>query len=230
MNLLIRFAYYGLRTIIQQYILQPCKLKKTYPTSDISLPLSINPAFLELGEFTRIQPDVKIISAKALVTIKKFSAIGSGCLLIPGGHTPTVGIPQYLSTYHINDINSGIIINEDCWIGANSTILGGCEVGRGCVVAAGAIVTKSIPPYAVVAGAPAKIIASKFSLEQIVEHEKILYPEEERLTITFLQELFETKYKNLKHIGTSDVTTQDAEILHKARMETGIIDYSLHEH
>lgn len=51
-----------------------------------------------------------------------------------------------------------IIIKDDCWIGANSVITSGVKIGKHCVIAAGSIVTKSIPPYSIVAGNPARII------------------------------------------------------------------------
>lgn len=55
----------------------------------------------------------------------------------------------------------GIVIDDDCWIGAGSTILDGVVMGKGCVVAAGSVVTKSIPPYSVVAGVPARVIKQR---------------------------------------------------------------------
>jgi acetyltransferase-like isoleucine patch superfamily enzyme len=55
----------------------------------------------------------------------------------------------------------GIVIEDDCWIAANSIILDGVTVGRGSVVAAGAVVSKNVPPYSVVAGVPARIIKSR---------------------------------------------------------------------
>ena len=64
-----------------------------------------------------------------------------------------------------------IVIGNDVWIGLNVTILGGVTVGDGAVLAAGAIVTKDVPPYAIVGGNPAKIIKYRFSKEQI---EKLL--------------------------------------------------------
>jgi maltose O-acetyltransferase len=51
-----------------------------------------------------------------------------------------------------------IVIEDDAWIGFNSTILKGVTIGRGAVVGAATVVTKDIPAYAIVAGNPAKII------------------------------------------------------------------------
>jgi acetyltransferase-like isoleucine patch superfamily enzyme len=54
-----------------------------------------------------------------------------------------------------------VTIEDDCWIASNSTILAGVTVGKGSVIAAGAVVTKDIPPYSVVAGSPAVVIKSR---------------------------------------------------------------------
>ncbi len=53
---------------------------------------------------------------------------------------------------------SELIIEDDCWIGSGVTITAGVRIGTGCVVAAGSVVTKDIPPYSIVAGVPAKIV------------------------------------------------------------------------
>lgn len=52
----------------------------------------------------------------------------------------------------------GIVIEDDCWIGAMVVILDGVTVGRGSVVAAGAVVTQDVPPHSLVAGVPARVI------------------------------------------------------------------------
>lgn len=58
-------------------------------------------------------------------------------------------------------------IENDVWIGANVVILDGVKIASGVVIAAGSIVTKDVPPYAIVAGIPAKIIKYRFNEEQI---------------------------------------------------------------
>ncbi len=68
-----------------------------------------------------------------------------------------------------------IIIEDDVWIGHGAIILTPARVGRGAIVAAGSVVTRDVPPYAIVGGVPAKILRMRFSPPQIVEHEKLLY-------------------------------------------------------
>ncbi len=59
------------------------------------------------------------------------------------------------------------IIGNDVWIGSNVLIIGGIKIGDGAIVAAGAVVTKDVPPYAIVGGIPARIIRFRFDKEQI---------------------------------------------------------------
>lgn len=59
-------------------------------------------------------------------------------------------------------------VGNDVWIGTKVIVMGGVTVGDGAVIGAGSIVTKDVPPYAIVAGVPAKIIRYRFS-EEIVE-------------------------------------------------------------
>ncbi|MDB5764026.1 MAG: putative transferase [Herminiimonas sp.] len=54
-----------------------------------------------------------------------------------------------------------IMIHEDCWIGINSVIMPGISIGKGCVVGANSVVTKSLPPYSVAVGAPAKVVKQR---------------------------------------------------------------------
>lgn len=60
---------------------------------------------------------------------------------------------------HLQPVSTApIVIEDDCWIGANAVVTAGCTVGKHCVVAAGAVVTKSIPPFSVAVGNPARVI------------------------------------------------------------------------
>jgi len=67
-----------------------------------------------------------------------------------------------------------IVIEDDVWIGHGSIILTPARIGRGAVVAAGSVVTKDVPSYAIVAGVPARVIKMRFTPEEIVKHEYLL--------------------------------------------------------
>jgi acetyltransferase-like isoleucine patch superfamily enzyme len=67
-----------------------------------------------------------------------------------------------------------IIVEDDVWIGHGAILLTPLRVGRGSIISAGSVVTKDVPPYAVVAGVPARVIRMRFSPREIVEHEAIL--------------------------------------------------------
>lgn len=60
-----------------------------------------------------------------------------------------------------------VLVGNDVWIGVRTMVMGGVKIGDGAVIGAGSIVTKDVPPYAVVAGVPAKVIRYRFSQEQI---------------------------------------------------------------
>lgn len=67
----------------------------------------------------------------------------------------------------------GIIVGNDVWIGARTTILGGITIGDGAVIGAGAVVTKNVPPYTIVGGVPAKKIKTRFDqeiIEQLLDY------------------------------------------------------------
>ena len=80
----------------------------------------------------------------------------------------------------IGDANSpyrtepGIIIGPDCWIGYGAILVSGISLGRGVVVAAGAVVTKDVPAYSIVAGVPAKVVGMRFTPEEILRHEAMI--------------------------------------------------------
>lgn len=68
-----------------------------------------------------------------------------------------------------------IVIDDDVWIGYGATILSGVHVGQGAIIAAGAVVAKDVPPYAIVGGVPAKVIKYRFDEDAIRELMKLDY-------------------------------------------------------
>lgn len=87
-----------------------------------------------------------------------------------------------------------IIINDDVWIGCNAIILSGVNIGQGAVVAAGAVVTNDIPPYAIVGGVPAKVIKYRFETAIIDELLKVDYS---KLTDEAIKQNIEKLYEPL---------------------------------
>ena len=84
------------------------------------------------------------------VHVREHSYVAFGAVILC--HDRTRGL--YLDT----------VVEQDCFIGARSMILPGVTVGRGSIVAAGAIVTKDVPPASIVAGNPAKVIRSDIAV------------------------------------------------------------------
>lgn len=95
------------------------------------------------------------IDGRGGITIGDNVLIGPNCVIASCEHNyadPHVPIFQQPVKY------APIVIGNDVWIGANVFIKCGLTVGDGCVVAAGSVVTKDVPPYAVVGGVPAKVL------------------------------------------------------------------------
>jgi len=77
--------------------------------------------------------------------------------------------------YSFKGLNQKIVIDDDVWIGYGAVVFTGVHINRGAIVAAGSIVTKDIPAYAIVVGNPARVKGYRFSEDEIKEHEKGLY-------------------------------------------------------
>ena len=132
---------------------------------------------LDMGDYSYIndRADIRSYRSPKTITIGKYCSIGE-CVLMAGDSDHNV---RYASTFpfkeffmsHTAPENKNIkpppCIANDIWIGDHACIFGGVSIGNGAVVAAYAVVTKSIPAYAIVAGNPAKIVKYRFSPEII---------------------------------------------------------------
>lgn len=172
------------------------------------------PSQVFLSDQVNLRFGLTIINTKTeKVIVGKYSVIGPQCTIVTNSHCATVGVPMFqLTDSHINDKSGDVIIEEDVWIGARCTILAGVTIGRGAIVGAGAVVTKSIPPYAVVVGVPAKIIGSKFSEEGVTIHEKQLYPEESRMSSDEISILFSNYYSGLVSFGKEEPLSAEQQV------------------
>jgi acetyltransferase-like isoleucine patch superfamily enzyme len=117
----------------------------------------------ELGEGLRIG-DNSNIGHFAFIGCSGYIEIGDRVLM--GPHVTLLGENHEFgdATRPIKEqgvTREGIVIGDDCWLGAGCTVLAGVTVGPGAVVAAGAVVTRDVPAGAVVAGVPGRVIADR---------------------------------------------------------------------
>jgi acetyltransferase-like isoleucine patch superfamily enzyme len=124
-----------------------------------------------------------LMAAKSTIRIGNHVMFGPEVVLIGGGHNTSV-VGEFMTKVHVKrpEDDLGVIIEDDVWIGARAIILRGVTVGRGSIIAAGAIVKRNVPPYSVVAGVPAKVIKFRWNVDTILEHEQRLYSAESRLS------------------------------------------------
>jgi acetyltransferase-like isoleucine patch superfamily enzyme len=127
----------------------------------------------QVGDFSYGQPAVRWWGEPAKLVIGRFCSIADGVTMFLGGNHRA----DWVTTYPFSvlddwraakDIqghpatNGDVVIGNDVWIGADSTILSGVEIGDGAIVAAGAMVTRNVPPFAIVGGNPARLIQMRF--------------------------------------------------------------------
>lgn len=103
---------------------------------------------VHLGPYT-------VIYAHGGVEIGDDTLVAMHCCIVAGNHTvPPAGVP----IRSMPDVPAGVRIGRDVWLGARVCVLAGVEIGDGCVVGAGSIVTTSLPPGAIAHGVPARVV------------------------------------------------------------------------
>ncbi|MGI5522217.1 acyltransferase [Micromonospora sp. CA-259024] len=135
-----------------------------------------------------------LMAARARILIGDNVMFGPEVTIRGGNHRiDQVGVPMIAVGKEAGDEthDRGVVIADDVWVGTRAVILHGVTIGRGAVIGAGAVVTRSVPPYAVAAGNPARVLRLRWPLETIQDHERQLYPPERRLTPTELAGLAE---------------------------------------
>lgn len=113
------------------------------------------------------------------VQIGHYCSIGPDCVFMTGGEHPYDRFSTYpfhmkLGLCENESVTRGpIVLKDDVWLGMGCIVMSGVTIGQGAVVAAGAVVTKDVPPYAIVGGVPAKVIKYRFNPEIIEKLEKL---------------------------------------------------------
>ncbi len=120
-------------------------------------PLTIRPfgcaKNIRIGDGTFINTEVRFGVPEAPVTIGRNCEIGPRVMFETLNHGLAFEPGKRRGSFH-----QPIVVEDEVWIGAGAILLPGVTVGRGAVVAAGAVVTRDVPPFTVAAGVPARVI------------------------------------------------------------------------
>jgi len=138
----------------------------------------------EIGEWTYGHPKVLDWGTGAKLKIGRFCSIAGGVTIFVDGEHHT----DWVSTFPFSRLvaekqeavrcvvsKGDLIIGNDVWICDGVAILSGVRIGNGAVVGARSLVTKDVPPYAVVGGNPARVLGFRFNDGQIAQLEKIAW-------------------------------------------------------
>ena len=165
-------------------------------TAIFRLPLLINGIQnVYMYEHTHIYGHSRIQAGRAKFIMKKYSGAATGLNVVTGNHEFIVGkFGRDVTNADKSEYgDADVVVEEDVFIMSNVTILAGVTVGRGSLIGSGAVLRKSVPPYSIVIGNPAQVVGFKFTPDEIIEHEKQLYSEDERLPREMLEKNF-TRY------------------------------------
>ncbi len=137
--------------------------------------LSMTWSHIELGNHVYVGDRCSFILAKSQLIVGNYVMFGPNVTIRGGDHrTDVIGKYMYEVREKLPENDRDVIIEDDVWIGCNVTILKGVHIGRGAVVGAGSVVVKNIPPYTIHVGCGTIKEYSRFNIEQIKLHEKIL--------------------------------------------------------
>jgi acetyltransferase-like isoleucine patch superfamily enzyme len=146
------------RSELHSFIRQQAKFRKRYPNYEIGIGTYGMPLVHDLNENTTLR-------------IGAYTSIASNVQIFLGGNHRADWVSSYPfpaffpEAGHIKnfDVSRGdVVIGSDVWLCANCTILSGVKIGHGAVIASGAVVSRDVEPYAVMAGNPARHVRWRF--------------------------------------------------------------------
>lgn len=186
----------GVYLLFRRYIIMKSRFGKIGKNVMLDAPITIdNPANVFLEDNTHISSGSHISALNARFVMGRYSGAANNLSVRTGNHMMIVG--RFYRTItdkeKAPEYDKDVIVKEDVWIGCNVTLLSGVTVGRGAIVAAGAVVNKDVPPYSIVGGVPARVLKFKWTIEQILKHEAILYSKSERYTRAELESFMNPK-------------------------------------
>ncbi len=136
----------------------------------------------QIGDYTYGRPQVFQWGEGAVLTIGRFCSIATGAQILLGGNhrtdwPTTYPFPKFFVRHiNINDYSSSkgnVSIGNDVWIGMDAMVLSGITIGDGAVIASRTVCTRDVPPYAIVAGNPGRIVRYRFEEDVIAALLKI---------------------------------------------------------
>ena len=157
--------------VIELNIKNDWRNKNSHNKTELVFPY-VNYQCIHVGKDTYGPISAIIASPVSHLYIGNFCSIASEVSFVVAADHSTHNISTYpfrslcLNKEQGEAVTKGdIIVDDDVWIGYRATVLSGVHIGKGAIVAAGAVVTKDVPPYAIVGGVPAKIIGYRFEEE-----------------------------------------------------------------
>jgi acetyltransferase-like isoleucine patch superfamily enzyme len=128
----------------------------------------------DIGDYSYGRPKVRFPESGAKLSIGRYCSIADGVEILLGGNHRTDFVttypfwampdvwPEAAGGEAFHGTKGDVVIGHDVWLGSQCMILSGVTIGTGAVVAARAVVTRDVPPYAIVGGNPAKVIRMRF--------------------------------------------------------------------
>lgn len=162
------WLYGAVRRVKSFYCRIKYRLRAVHSTAYLAAGSSIS-RDLQLGAYSYVGPGASIAPG---VRGGNYVMLGPRVVVVGKDHLfNKPGVPTIFSGRPVARVT---IIEDDVWIGANSTIIAGVRIGRGAIVAAGAVVVRDVAEYSIVAGVPAKEIAVRFYGDDRSVHDEML--------------------------------------------------------
>ena len=168
------------------------------PHNDTVLAHETDQSLISVGNYTYGTLSVFANTKASKLKIGHFCSIGDGVEFILSSEHPTDCVSTFPFKVKCLGIEAAeavtkvdITVGDDVWIGQHAIVLSGVTIGQGAVIAAGSVVSKDVPPYAIVGGVPAKLIKYRFP-EDIIK--KLLRIDYSRLTKEQVQKVLPELY------------------------------------